>query len=205
MDTATGMTEILEIAGVAFTAFVSTNTDNLLLLGVLLGQPGQRRLPVLVGYVVAILAIVIVALLLGRLADTITDGALGYLGLLTLGMGINRLRKTLLASRHEDGGQQITPSTLGYAGAATLMLSNGTDTLGVVTALLADTSTPLDSIIALTMMGAALLWFGIALAIARQPRVSRVLARAERWLVPVLLICVGLYILADTTTDTFVG
>ena len=43
------MNEIASTAGVALTAFVTTSTDNLLLLAVLLGQKGQPLLPLLVG------------------------------------------------------------------------------------------------------------------------------------------------------------
>jgi cadmium resistance protein CadD (predicted permease) len=196
------MEEVLEIVGVALTAFVSTNTDNLVLLSMLLGQRGQRGLPVLSGYAAAMAALALLGIAVARLADELPDAALGYLGLIPLAMGLVRLRRALLppsaAEAHAPG------RALGFAGVAVLMLSNGSDTLGVLLPLFAETPEPLTYVIALTVVSASLFWFALARAIGRHPWVRARLVAVERWLVPILLIMVGLYILVDTPTDTLV-
>jgi len=195
------MEEVIEIVGVALTAFVSTNMDNLVLLAVLVGQTGQRRLSVLLGYTAAIATIAAVGLVAARLADAVPSSALGYLGLVPLAMGLNRLRRL----RHPAPSLAETEaprSTLGIAAVAALMLSNGSDTLGVLLPLFAETPEPLTYVIAATVVAAALLWFALARWLAGHPWVRARLGRVERWLVPILLICVGLYILVDTPTDT---
>jgi len=83
-----------------------------------------------------------------------------------------------------------------------LMLSNSADTFGVVLPLFAETPEPLSFVIAATLVLAAFLWFGVAALIIRQPWVAAKLAQFERWLVPILLILIGLYIMLDTPTDT---
>jgi len=197
------MEEVLEIVGVALTAFVSTNMDNLVLLSMLLGQRGQRGLPVLSGYAAAMAVLALLGIAVARVADELPDAALGYLGLIPLAMGLVRLRRALLPPRAAAEVHAPGP-TLGFAGVAVLMLSNGSDTLGVLLPLFAETPEPLTYVIALTVVATSLLWFALAHAIARHPWVRARLAAVERWLVPALLIVVGLYILTDTPTDTLV-
>jgi len=197
------MEEILAIVGVALTAFVSTNTDNLVLLSILLGQRGQRRLAVLFGYSAAIATLALLGLVAARLADELPDAALSYLGLIPLAMGLERLRRALLRSP-ASAEVHAPDATLGFAGVAVLMLSNGSDTLGVLLPLFAETPEPLTYFIALTVVVASLLWYALAHAIAGHPWVRARLGAVERWLVPILLIGVGLYILTDTPTDTLV-
>ena len=175
------MDELLAIAAVALMAFVSTNMDNLLLMALVLGQTRQRQLSAFIGYLGAIALILVSGLLLGRLAEEIPSDALGYLGLLPLGIGLNRLRIALLS------------------------LANGRDILAVTTALLADSAAPFDYVIAGTIMGSALLWFRLALYIGRHALLRCVQPAVNTWLVPLLLICVGLYILGNTATDTVAG
>src|SRR4029453_17783135 len=83
----------VDIAGIAVTAFVSTNIDNLLLLTVLLGQSVQKKLAVFLGYLSAVFAVVAVGFGTSRLADALPSSALGYLGIVPLTMGLYRGRK----------------------------------------------------------------------------------------------------------------
>ena len=199
------MEELVAIVGVALTAFVSTNTDNLVLLSMLLGQGGQRRASVLLGYVASIATIALLGLVAARLADGLPDAALGWLGLIPLTMGLVRLRRALAPSSSAAAGATAASSTLGFAGVAALMLSNGSDTLGVLLPLFAETPEPLTYVIAVTVVLASLLWYALARWIAGHPWVRARLGEVERWLVPILLIAVGLYILIDSPTDTMVG
>jgi cadmium resistance protein CadD (predicted permease) len=160
---------------------------------------------VLSGYLAAIAVILACGLLLGRLAAEIPAGALGYLGLLPLGIGLNRLRIALFARQGRDAGIPQAPAAMTAGGTAMLNIANGSDTLSVFTALLADNAAPFDYVITTTIIASAILWFLLALFIGRHPLTRRSVPTVETWLVPVLLVCVGLYILADTATDTVVG
>jgi cadmium resistance protein CadD (predicted permease) len=93
-------------------------------------------------------------------------------------------------------------AVLGGAGVALLMLANNSDTLAVLASLFAETEEPLTYVIAVTVVTASVCWFGIALAVSGHSLLRRGIASLERWLVPILLIGIGLYILADTATDT---
>ena len=192
-----------EIAGIALTAFVSTNIDNLLLLTVLLGQPIQKRLAVFLGYLSAVLTVVAVGLGASRLADAVPSSALGYLGIVPLAMGLYRARK--LFGGNAEVESPIVASALGTFGVAALTLANGADTLGVLLPLFAETADPWTYVLSATVLFAAALWFVLALWISRHPWIRANVARAERWLVPALLIAVGSYILFNSTSDTVAG
>ena len=79
------------------------------------------------------------------------------------------------------------------------------DTLGVLLPLFAETADPWTYVLSATVLFAAALWFVLALWISRHPWIRANVARAERWLVPTLLIAVGSYILFNSTSDTVAG
>lgn len=195
---------VLQTVGVAFAAFVSTNTDNLVLLAVVLGRPGQRRGAVLTGYLMTVTGIVLLGLFTARLADAIPNELLGYLGLIPLAMGLARLRRAFGTTVPAHADSDLPAQSLGAASVAALMLSNGSDTLALLLSLFAETPEPLTYVIAVTVMTASLAWFMLAQWVAGHPWISGRLGQAERWLVPLLLIAMGVYILTDTPTDTLV-
>jgi cadmium resistance protein CadD (predicted permease) len=195
------MEDALAIAGVALTAFVSTNMDNLVLLTALLGQRGQRAAAVLVGYVASIAIIAACGLVAARAADAIPLRVIGYLGFVPLAMGVHRLSGALRSATAIAEAPGV-PSTLGVGGVAVLTLSNGADTLAVLLPLFAETPEPLTIVLAATLVVAALIWFVLATRIAGHSWVRARVAKVERLLVPLLLIAVGLYILLDSPTDT---
>jgi cadmium resistance protein CadD (predicted permease) len=191
--------EAFEVAGVALAAFASTNLDNLLLLTVLQGQGRQSKPAVFVGYVGAIVAIVLAGLVATRLAEALPVDKVGYLGLVPIAMGLYRLVRS-------HGGDPAAPARALSAGAvATLTIANGGDTVAVFLPLFAETAESLTFVLAATIVGAAVLWFVVSKAIAERAWVRRTLPRVERWLVPALLIAVGIYILLNSATDTMPG
>lgn len=201
------MIDELEIAGVGLTAFASTNLDNLLLLTLLQGQKQQSRRAVFLGYVGSVTAIAIMGLIVARLADTFPADMLGYLGLVPLGMGLYRLYRLAKLVGRSDGDSEPSESNaaLGAASIAALAFANSADTLGVLLPLFAETAEPLSFVLATAIVVAATLWVAMSKWISGHPWVRRTLARAERWLVPTLLIVVGLYILLNSPTDTVPG
>ena len=192
------------IVAVALTGFASTNLDNLLLLTLLLAQHQQSKPAVFFGYVASIVAVAVVGLVAARLADVLPTHMLGYLGVVPLAMGLHRLGQLLVRSP-ADPGIPGPPAALGVAGVVALTLANGADTLGVFLPLFAETPEPLTFVLAGTLIVTAMLWVALAGWVSGHPWVRLSLSRAERWLVPTLLIGVGLYILLNSPTDTLPG
>ena len=149
------------------------------------------------------LTVVAVGLGASRLADAVPSSALGYLGIVPLAMGLYRARK--LFGGNAEVESPVVASALGTFGVAALTLANGADTLGVLLPLFAETADPWTYVLSATVLFAAALWFVLALWISRHPWIRANVARAERWLVPTLLIAVGSYILFNSTSDTVAG
>jgi cadmium resistance protein CadD (predicted permease) len=193
------MSDAALIFAVTATAYVSTNLDNLIVLTLLLSA-GRRRAAVIVGHVLVASGVIGVGWLLAEVGSVIPVEAVGLLGLVPLGIGVAGL------IRGAGPAQSPDPAPGGGPGAviATLVPLCG-DSLAVVVPLLAESPARLTPAVGLAWGTMALLWIGLALVLQRIPGPRRLLGRVAHRVMPLLLIAVGLYVLADTPTDLLVG
>jgi cadmium resistance protein CadD (predicted permease) len=192
--------DLFAIASVGVLSFVSTNLDNLVLLTLLHANASNRSAGVPLGYVGAVAAIVVIGFISGRAADAIPTWVMGYLGLIPLGMGIYRLPAAFRSRPAATADRVVSP--MGAIGVAALTLSNSGDTLGVLLPLFAETPEPLTYMLGAAVLASAFIWLALANWVSSHERVRTWLGGAERWVVPTLLIAVGIYILVDSPTDT---
>jgi cadmium resistance protein CadD (predicted permease) len=99
-----------------------------------------------------------------------------------------------------------TPSVLGvflhpktYSVAA-VTFANGGDNIGVYTPLFASLGWPGLILTATVFLLLVAVWCVLALRLARQQHVAQVLSRYGHWMVPVILIGLGLFILIENGT-----
>lgn len=192
------MSDAALILAVTATAYVSTNLDNLMVLTMLLSA-GRRHAPVIVGHGLVALGVIGVAWLLAELGAVIPVEAIGLLGLVPLGMGVAGL---IRGGARAGGPDTVAGGGLGTV-IATLVPLCG-DSLAVVVPLFAESPARLTPAVALAWWAMALLWIVLAAVLQRLPGPRRLLARVAHRLMPILLIVVGLYVLADTPTDLVV-
>jgi len=196
------MTEIWVLVAISAAAFVSTNLDNLLMLAALLAISSSRPLPVLAGYLFATVLVVGAALVIGRVGDLIDTRYVGLLGLIPIALGLRGLF-ALLRGRSQPTTERQTSA--GFWRTAALILPISGDSLAVYVPLLADTSPGLDAVATATLLVSALAFAGTASLLVSRPGLgSRVGWLGDR-LMPWLMISVGIFVLADTPTDVFVG
>lgn len=197
------MTEALIMVGVAAMAFVSANLDNLFLLIALLAGSGLTTRDATIGYVAAV-GVVLAATVAGSYAFDLADaGWLRYLGLVPLGMGLWRLRSLAGAApapAADDVGASAT-SVRGIAAVFVVMLGASGDSAAVFMSLMGETAQPLVFVIAATAIAMAASWAALARWVSAHPALAPRLRSIDRILVPILLVTIGLYILADTATD----
>jgi len=192
--------EAIAIIGLTAAAFVSTGVDNLLLLIGFKGQPTVRDHHVNLGFLGAFVLILAVGYGASYTADLLPARYTGYLGLAPLTMGVFRL---VQAVRGRVGGPTIgsvkspSPWSVGM-----VMLANNGDSLAVLTSLFAETREPFTLLIVGTGLFMAFLWSGLAGWIARHPRLEGPIRKWSPYVLPLILITVGWYILSDTGTDT---
>lgn len=196
------MAEAWILVAISAAAFVSTNLDNLLMLAALLAISPRRPASVLAGYMFAVVLVVVTALLIATVGDLIDTRYVGLLGLIPIGLG---LRGLLALLRDHSKRSTERQADVGFWRTAALILPISGDSLAVYVPLLADTAHGLDAVVTATLLVSALVLAGTASLLVSRPVLSSRLGWLGERLMPWLMIGVGIYVLADTPTDVFVG
>lgn len=186
--------DLLAIFAVTGGGFVATNLDNLLILVGLISAGADRR-SALLGFLSAASAVFAFCAVAGALGGLLNPGLVGYLGIVPLGMGL------LLAWRAVRGNAHL-PEVSGSGSAFFLTLSNSGDSVALFVPLLAETERESVLLLVGTYLVFVLAWAALAHHLVRHPALGRRLGASSRWLLPCIMIGVGVYVLLNTTTDT---
>jgi len=197
------MIEAFVIVAVAAAAFLGTNLDNLVLLVTFYSRYGQKSQTVTAGYICGMLLITIIFVVIGEGGDFVPIDYLGLLGIVPMIMGVLGLiqlfrPQTSTVNSHSAIGE--SQKALFFSVLMT-QLSNGTDTVITFSVLLAESTDKFDYMIIPTFLAMVLLLSALARYSLRNRILSHFLERFGRYITPFILILVGWYILADTTTD----
>jgi cadmium resistance protein CadD (predicted permease) len=188
--------ELISIISVAAASFVATGLDNLLILVGLLGASDERK-AVASGYLTGILLVAIAAAGLSLATHRLPAELLGYLGLIPIGLGLWHLVRL----RRPEAGRGETLLETGVVPVALLTVAASGDSLATFVALFSDSATRLAVPILATIAACSVGWLALARFLSTHERVVRVLERGGAYLIPVLLIVIGTYILLDSPTD----
>ncbi|MEU4245990.1 cadmium resistance transporter [Amycolatopsis sp. NPDC026612] len=179
------------LLGRAAAMFAATNVDDLVLLAVFFGQAAGRRgeLKVVGGQFLGFAAILAVSVAGALGAGLLPDGAVRWLGVLPVLLGI---RAAWQAWRQDD---DEPASAGGLLGIATVCFANGGDNVGVyVPAFAATGPAGLVGYVVVFLVGVAV-WCVAGRFLATRPSVARVLARWGHVVLPAVLITLGVLIL----------
>ncbi len=194
------------------TAFAATNIDDIVILTLLFAQVNQSFRPkhIIIGQYIGF-SLIILASLPGFFGGLVVPRAwVGILGLVPIGIGINRL-----LNRQEDSESVQTVSNesnnstnrffsrflnpLTYNVAA-VTFANGGDNIAIYVPLFANSNfASLGVIIAVFLLLIAV-WCYVAYLLTRQPAVTHIVSRYGHILVPLVLIGLGIYILIQSGT-----
>lgn len=198
------MRDILTIVAVTGATVVATSFDNVLVLVGFLGDPRYREREVafgmFVGWVVAALIVASVAVGLSEIIDEVPARYMAYLGLVPIGLGLVRLFQ-LVKRRGEVAGEPQSTAAKGALPVALVMLASSGDTLAALAALFADTADRHTVPMLVTVGLTAALLCGVAAWLHSRPFLQQWLVRVGGYLLPFLLIAIGVYILMNTGTD----
>jgi cadmium resistance protein CadD (predicted permease) len=177
--------------------FAGTNIDDMLMLAVLSASSRATRRPrrweIWAGQYTGIAVLVAVSLAAGRGLALIPAGWLWLLGLLPIGLGVFRLAAAFRA-RHR-GEPPPAPAPGGLPGVAGLTIANGGDNLAAYTPFFATISIGAAAVTVVVFAAGVALWCLAGWWLVAHHRVSEVLQRRGHWIIPVIYILIGLYIL----------
>ncbi|BAC90443.1 cadmium resistance transporter [Gloeobacter violaceus] len=194
--------EVLLTIALAGTAFASTSTDNFLLLIGFFGQPGCSRAQVLAGYLAAVAGVLIAAKGLSLVSELAVANYLGWLGMVPLGLGIYQFTQIFRKPAVDDGAAPVPDGRAKWPAVGLVMLANSGDTLAVLTAFLADTKPELDWIVILAVLAVAAAEGGLAIRLVAIDFLRPIFTAFSRYVLPFLLMGIGIYILLNSPTDT---
>ena len=193
------MDAFLGLFGVVALAFASTNLDNLLLLvGWQLARSSSAK-QLFAGYALGMLGVLLISVLIGLVGYLFPIEYLGLLGIVPMLLGLRLLMQN--ARVEASAAEQALPASAGVLAIASTQLSNGVDTVLVFAPLLADSQLIFDAEIAGLFLLLTLLWFGLARVLGKRAVKSPIVGHLGRWLAPLVMIGVGVYILGNTATD----
>jgi len=168
-------------------AFSATNLDDLLFLTFFFSQTSCKW-RVVVGQYLGFTALVIVSLIGFFGGRLLPHEWIRLLGVAPIFLGIKKLFE------HRANVKRSGSNTLGVAA---VTFTNGADNIGIYGALFAVSDAPTVIVLIGVLYSLLAVWCLIAYRIHRQQLVSNTLTKYGHWLVPFILIALGLYILAS--------
>lgn len=201
--------EALSIATVTAISYVSTNFDNLVVLSAYGAKPGYKPLLVNLTFLLVCLIVLLASLALAQAADALPPEKIRYLGLIPIGVGCYHLVRlfTGRAGRNVSGRNEV-PGQIGlsaYVGFALVLLANSSDSISVMTPVLADLKPVFVVVCFAASVAMAIFMSALANILTRHPGSRHYLERLDKWVLPFLLIGIGMLILTNTPSDIFVA
>lgn len=190
----------LAFLGRAAAMFAITNVDDLVVLAVFFGRAGGSRraaLRVVVGQYLGFAAILAVSVTAALGASLLPDSAIPYLGLLPLALGVKTAWGAWRAGRAADVDDEVARRPLSVLDVAVVTFANGGDNIGVYVPVFALAGIGGMVSYAVVFLAGVVPLCAVGWFVASRPAVSRLLARWDHVLLPVVLIAIGVLLLVE--------
>jgi len=179
-------------------AFVATNIDDLLILGLLFASPAFRNSAVVAGQLLGMLILTgasVVAATGGRL---LPEYLVGLLGLLPLAYGIKMLRAP--EDEEEVAAEHAVADALprGLVTVTAMTVANGGDNLGVYIPLFTASDGLEVALLAAIFMGLTVVWCGLGYGLVSHPELKPRIERYGHRILPWVLVVLGMSIMAES-------
>jgi len=193
---------VISVISLVAASFVATNIDNLaLLVGWLVARQVEVH-RIFAGYMAGMLVLLVFSIIVSFASMALPVSYLGFLGVIPVLLGFVMLVR-LIRGDEESGGQ--VDGQAAFFAIAMTQVANGVDTVLVFSPLLADSRAEIDLSIAVVFLVVAVLWFRFAQFLSHHASRIEVITKIGRWIAPVVMFEVGLYILDNTATDMIAG
>ncbi|GAB4086380.1 CadD family cadmium resistance transporter [Myceligenerans cantabricum] len=183
--------------------FVATNIDDIVVLTVLFAASARssrlRGWQIVAGQYLGLIALIAVSFLAALGLTIVPDEWVGLLGLIPLAIGVLALVRTLRGQDDDDEAESALKA-VGLLGVAGITIANGGDNIAIYTPVFRTMSTT-DALVTIVVFLVLLAgWCLLAKTIGTHEKVTEALEKVEHWLVPVVFIGLGVYILLESGT-----
>ncbi|WP_435737711.1 MULTISPECIES: cadmium resistance transporter [unclassified Cellulosimicrobium] len=195
---------MLSTIAAAIGLFVATNLDDIVVLTVLFavaarGTSRLRGWQIVAGQYLGLVTLIAVSFLAALGLTIVPDEWVGLLGLIPLAIGVLALVRTLRGKDDDDEAESALKA-VGLLGVAGITIANGGDNIAIYTPVFRTISTT-DALVTIAVFLLLLaLWCLLARAIGTNEKVTEGLEKVEHWLVPVVFIGLGVFILIESGT-----
>jgi cadmium resistance protein CadD (predicted permease) len=170
-------------------AFSATNIDDIVFLTVFFSQT-RHRWHVVVGQYLGFTALVLVSLIGFFGGQVLPHSWLRLFGIAPIAIGIKKLFEI------RDDGTGSTVGT-GITSVAAVTFVNGADNIGIYAPLFAVSDSRRLIVMVCVLYVLLAVWCAVGYLIHRHKAVAYTLKRWGHWIVPVVLMALGIYILAN--------
>jgi len=195
---------VLSTIAAAVGLFVATNLDDIVILTVLFaiaarGTSHLRGWQIVAGQYLGLITLIAVSFVAALGLTIVPDEWVGLLGLIPLAIGVLALVRTLRGKDDDDEAESALKA-VGLLGVAGITIANGGDNIAIYTPVFRTISTT-DALVTIAVFLVLLaLWCLAARAIGSNEKVTEGLEKVEHWLVPVVFIGLGIFILIESGT-----
>lgn len=195
---------MLSTIAAAVGLFVATNLDDIVILTVLFaiaarGTSQLRGWQIVAGQYLGLITLIAVSSVAALGLTIVPDEWVGLLGLIPLAIGVLALVNTLRGKDDDDEAESALKA-VGLLGVAGITIANGGDNIAIYTPVFRTISTT-DALVTIAVFLVLLaLWCLAARAIGSNEKVTEGLEKVEHWLVPVVFIGLGIFILIESGT-----
>lgn len=207
------MNWLLSTLVTAVVTFVVTNLDDIVLLMLFFAQTNAqfRRRHVVIGQYLGFVAIVAVSLIGFFGSLWVPERWIGFLGLVPIAIALKQLVSPEddddeLAELEHFDDYATKPSLFSSLfnrytyGVAAITFANGGDNIGVYIPLFASVNLAQLIVLISAFLVLTAAWCYLGFFVAQHPAVARVLERYGHRIVPIVLICLGIYIIVENDT-----
>jgi len=196
-------------------AFISTNIDDIFVLMLFFSQTNNsfRRRHVIVGQYFGFITLVAISLLGFLGSYVVPKGFIGFLGFVPIVIGIRKFSNSENETKsiNDAISSQKSPSIFRIFlhpkafSVAAITFANGGDNIGIYTPLFASLDLSGLIVTVITFLLLIMLWCLIGSRLASQKHVALVLSRYGHFVVPIVLISLGIYIIIENGTPQLFG
>jgi cadmium resistance protein CadD (predicted permease) len=191
---------ILGTIGLGIVVFASTNIDDIFILMMFFADRRYKASQVILGQYVGIGLLIAVSLLGALAALIVPPTIIGLMGVFPIAIGVKQL---LDLRKHRDADDEATPQTepgenrLQFLAIAAVTFSNGGDNIGVYVPLFANSPLTTSALLVLVFLLLVAVWCAMAFYLVRHSMMKVQIQRVGSFLLPFVLIGLGVYILVD--------